>query len=53
LSKCLNISAATISSFSQKLFNVSSIKNHDARYDCAATYLCYKKALEQGIITGL
>ena len=40
-----------IASFVLELFEIPQGSHfHDARFDAAATYLCYKKALEQGLI---
>jgi DNA polymerase-3 subunit epsilon len=44
----MKISNRAIKKLARDVFNAgnSEINSHDARYDCSATYLCYKKGAE-------
>ena len=33
-----------------RLFGENGVNSHDARYDVTATYLCYRRALQQGLM---
>lgn len=48
------ISEAEIRKFTNEIFGApkAELSHHDARYDCAATYLCYKKGIALGYSEG-
>jgi hypothetical protein len=39
-----------ISFFTGNIYNITKINAHDSRYDSAATYLCFQKAIEFDLI---
>ena len=47
-----DISDSEISDFASKAFDTdfNGLNRHDARFDCAATYMCYKRGIEKNLL---
>ena len=53
LTRYFGITKKKITSFCSQVFDINDINAHDARYDCAATYLCFKKCVEKGLVDAI
>lgn len=50
LTRFLNIRDKEIVKVTEDIFNCNNTGYHDARFDTVATYLCYMKALKEGLV---